>query len=384
MTSVKIKIMDSPSGTGEGVVCYALRHRRRTRLIVSDRRVALPVNECDIAVNKAVDMDVARLKRVIAGMEVRGWDYSVDDVAEEYGRQCKAGLLFVFMERVIASLLANGRVRTSETYRAALNSFRRFRSGEDVMIDCLDGAMMEAYQAWLRRRGLVLNTVSFYVRILRAVYNRAVEQGLTADCRPFRHVYTGVDKTVKRALQLPVIRKIKNLDLKEAPELAYARDMFMMSFYLRGMSFVDMAYLRKTDLRAGYIVYRRRKTGRQLVIKWTRAMQQIIDRYPDNNTGYLLPVIRNNSHNERNTYRNTSYNINHGLKRIAELVGVSMPLTMYVARHSWATAAKEKGVPVRVISEGMGHDSEATTQIYLASLDTSVVDRANSLILSSL
>lgn len=384
MTSVKIKIMDSPSGTGEGVVCYVIRHGRRTRLIVSGRRVALPVRESDIAVHKAVDMDMARLKRVIAGMEARGWDYSVDDVAEEYGRQCKSGLLFDFMERVIASLLANGRVRTSETYRAALNSFRRFRSGEDVMIDCLDGAMMEAYQAWLRRRGLVPNTVSFYARILRAVYNRAVEQGLTADCRPFRHVYTGVDKTVKRALQLPVIRKIKNLDLKEAPELAYARDMFMMSFYLRGMSFVDMAYLRKTDLRAGYIVYRRRKTGRQLVIKWTRAMQQIVDRYPDNNTGYLLPVIRNNSHNERNAYRNTSYNINHGLKRIGELVGVSIPLTMYVARHSWATAAKEKGVPVRVISEGMGHDSEATTQIYLASLDTSVVDRANSLILSSL
>lgn len=384
MTSVKIKIMDSPSGTGDGVVCYVIRHGRRTRLIVSGRRVALPVRESDIAVHKAVDMDMARLKRVIAGMEARGWDYSVDDVAEEYGRQCKSGLLFDFMERVIASLLANGRVRTSETYRAALNSFRRFRSGEDVMIDCLDGAMMEAYQAWLRQRGLVPNTVSFYARILRAVYNRAVEQGLTADCRPFRHVYTGVDKTVKRALQLPVIRKIKNLDLKEAPELAYARDMFMMSFYLRGMSFVDMAYLRKTDLRAGYIVYRRRKTGRQLVIKWTHAMQQIIDRYPDNNTGYLLPVIRNNSHNERNAYRNTSYNINHGLKRIAELVGVSIPLTMYVARHSWATAAKEKGVPVRVISEGMGHDSEATTQIYLASLDTSVVDRANSLILSSL
>lgn len=384
MTSVKIKIMDSPSGTGDGVVCYVIRHGRRTRLIVSGRRVALPVRESDIAVHKAVDMDMARLKRVIAGMEARGWDYSVDDVAEEYGRQCKSGLLFDFMERVIASLLANGRVRTSETYRAALNSFRRFRSGEDVMIDCLDGAMMEAYQAWLRQRGLVPNTVSFYARILRAVYNRAVEQGLTADCRPFRHVYTGVDKTVKRALQLPVIRKIKNLDLKEAPELAYARDMFMMSFYLRGMSFVDMAYLRKTDLRAGYIVYRRRKTGRQLVIKWTHAMQQIIDRYPDNNTGYLLPVIRNNSHNERNAYRNTSYNINYGLKRIAELVGVSIPLTMYVARHSWATAAKEKGVPVRVISEGMGHDSEATTQIYLASLDTSVVDRANSLILSSL
>ncbi len=94
--------------------------------------------------------------------------------------------------------------------------------------------------------------------------------------------------------------------------------------------------------------------------------------------------IRNPGTNERYAYRNTAYNINHNLKRIAEMVGVTIPLTLYVARHSWASAAKTKGIPVSVISEGMGHDSEATTQIYLASLDTSVVDRANSLILKSL
>lgn len=66
------------------------------------------------------------------------------------------------------------------------------------------------------------------------------------------------------------------------------------------------------------------------------------------------------------------------------MVGIKIPLTMYVARHSWASAAKSKGIPLSVISEGMGHDSEATTQIYLASLDTAIVDKANSLIISSL
>lgn len=157
-----------------------------------------------------------------------------------------------------------------------------------------------------------------------------------------------------------------------------------MSLYLRRMSFIDMAFLKKSDLKNGYVTYRRRKTGQHLIIEWTKEMLMILDKYPENKSDYPLPVIRNPGLNERRTYRNTGYNINHSLKRIAGMVGVTIPLTLYVASHSWASAAKAKGIPLSVISEGMGHDSETTTQIYLASLDTSVVDKANSLILKSL
>ena len=228
------------------------------------------------------------------------------------------------------------------------------------------------------------SNISFYTRILRAVYNRAVEDDIIENRNPFKHVYTGVDKTLKRALPLSVIRKIKALDLSLNASLDYARDMFLMSFYLRGMSFIDMAFLKKSDLKNGYLTYRRRKTGQQLIIEWTKEMQMMLDKYPENATDYLLPIIKNSGTNERCTYRNMGYNINHNLKKIAKMVGVQIPLTLYVAHHSWASAAKAKGIPLSVISEGMGHDSEATTQIYLASLDTSVVDRANSLILKSL
>lgn len=150
------------------------------------------------------------------------------------------------------------------------------------------------------------------------------------------------------------------------------------------MSFVDMAFLKKSDLKNGYVTYRRRKTGQILIIEWTKEMQKILDKYPENRSEYLFPIIRNSGINERCAYLNAGYNINHNLKRIAKMVGVTIPLTLYVARHCWGSAAKAKGVPVSVISEGMGHDSEATTQIYLSILDTSVVDKANSLILKSL
>ena len=243
---------------------------------------------------------------------------------------------------------------------------------------------MEAYEAWHRQRGIAPNTISFYTRILRAVYNRAVEQEIIENKNPFKHVYTGVDKTVKRALPLSNIKKIKLLDLSLTPALDFARDMFLMSFYLRGMSFVDMAYLKKTDLKNGYVTYRRRKTGQQLTIKWTKEMQFILDKYPKSKSDFLLPIIKSSEINVRCAYRNVGYNINYNLKKVAKIVGINIPLTLYVARHSWASAAKAKGVPINVISEGMGHDSEATTKIYLDSLDISVVDKANSLIIKSL
>lgn len=292
--------------------------------------------------------------------------------------------LFDFMRDIIVRLRQNGRIRTAETYRAALSSFRAFRDGNDIGLNQLSSEIMESYEAWQKSKGNSLNTVSFYTRILRAAYHRAVEDGLIEDRKPFRHVYTGVGTTVKRALPLPVIRAIKALDLSDKPKLDFARDMFIMSFMLRGMSFVDMAYLRKTDLTAGYVTYRRRKTGQQLRIRWTEEMQAVVNKYPENESDYLLPIIRRKEVNERKAYKNAGYNINYNLRYVGGMIGVLSPLTLYVARHSWASAAQAKGVPVSVISEGMGHGSEATTRIYLASLDTSVIDNANSLILKCL
>ena len=219
------------------------------------------------------------------------------------------------------------------------------------------------------------------MRILRAVYNRAVECDAVEDIHPFRHAYTGVEKTSKRAIAISKVRYINRLDLSSLPALEYARDMFMMSFYLRGMSFVDMSFLKKTDLHNGYICYRRRKTGHMLRVAWTTEMQSILEKYPANPNDYLLPIITRSTVNVRSAYRNINYCINRNLKKVGRMVGLDVPLTMYVARHSWASAAHAKGVPVSIISEGMGHGSEMTTRIYLASLDTSAVDKVNARLL---
>lgn len=152
------------------------------------------------------------------------------------------------------------------------------------MLDAITSDTMMLYESHLKSRGNTPNTISFYMRILRAVYNNAVYNDIIENRNPFRKVFTGAEKTIKRALNLPTIKKIKNLDLFLSSKTDFVRDMFMMSFYLRGMSFIDMAYLRKTDLENGRVTYRRRKTGQQLTIEWTKEMQTILDKYPENPT----------------------------------------------------------------------------------------------------
>ncbi|MDE5930138.1 MAG: site-specific integrase, partial [Muribaculaceae bacterium] len=290
MASIKVMFRSSTVADREGTIYYQIIHERKVRQLLSDykvfpsewdasRSMVISSHKSErrsfiLSVRERIRWDVERLTRIYRRLDANGLIYTADDVIDEFIRYAHEYSLFNYMEGIIAKLKQNGKVRTSETYKSALNSFKKFltsrmsndnyRQNDDIMLDSLTSEIMEAYEAWHRSRGVAPNTISFYTRILRAVYNRAVEDGIIENRNPFRHVYTGVDKTVKRALPLEVIKKIKMLDLSLTPSLDYARDMFMMSFYLRGMSFVDMAFLRKTYFINGYVIYRLRKTVQQL------------------------------------------------------------------------------------------------------------------------
>lgn len=400
MTSIKVKFRPSASACREGSIYYQIIHERVVRQILTTykifpaewnerRRMPEAPGEGAHAIHIRalagnIRLDLKRLSGIVRRQEDSGLSYTADDVVEEFRRISEQCLFSRYIGTIISKMREHNRLRTAETYAAAGRSFSKYMGNRDIMLDSITGDTMEGYEAHLKSRGNVPNTTSFYMRILRAVYNRAVESGIIEDRFPFRHVYTGIDKTVKRALPIPCIKRINALDLSATPSVEFARDMFMMSFFLRGMSFIDMAFLRKSDLRHGYISYRRRKTGRLLTIAWTKEMQTLLAKYPENPTRYLLPIITRSDINEQTYYRNKAYRINHNLKTLASMAGLQMPVTLYCARHSWASVARAKGIPVHVISEGMGHDSEATTQIYLASLDNSLVDKANADILKGL
>ena len=410
MASIKVKFRPSTVDGREGVVYYQVVHERKIRQLnthyrifpaewdeqrsmVSTRNSKRPTTVT--AIIGLIHKDMERLTRIIQRMGSQRFHYTADDIIEAFHHHTRENTFMNFMQSIIGKLKNNGKIRTSETYTATLNSFKKFLHtsvssieltiGEDIMLDSVTSDLMEAYEAWLKQQGLIPNSISFYTRILRAVYNRAVELDIIENRNPFRRVYTGVDKTIKRALPITFIKRIKGLNLSLDPALDYARDMFLLSFMLRGMSFIDMAFLKKSDRNMGMVTYRRRKTGQKLIIAWTKDMQMILDKYPENKSDYLLPIIKKTGINERATYRNAASSINRNLKKVGEIAGLDVPLTLYVARHSWASAAQSKGIPISVISEGMWHDSESTTRIYLASLDdTSMVDKANSIILKSL
>lgn len=403
MASIKVKYRPSTTNGKEGSIYYQVIHGRTVRQIGTDFRVLdtewdkeassvriMPETDENRkrylhSVAEHIGWDIRRLQAIIAQCDSQGGSYSAYNIVEKFNSHANGQSLFGFMQDIIRQLKQLGKARTSETYTAALASFMKFREGQDILLDEIDSDTMMLYEAWLKSNGNCPNTTSFYMRILRAVYNRAVEKELTEQKYPFKHVYTGIDKTVKRAVPLKAVKRVKELDLTLKPHLDYARDMFLFSFYTRGMSFIDMAYLKKSDLKNGILTYRRRKTGQQLTIKWEKCMEEIVTKYEGrSSTQYLLPIIPNPLASERVQYRNALYRVNTALKEVARLVNISIPLTMYCARHGWASIAKSKNIPLSVISEGMGHDSEETTRIYLASLDTSVVDRANSLILKDL
>ena len=291
------------------------------------------------------------------------------------GRGKRPGMFLAFMLRQIERLRKNGNVRTSETYQAAMNKLRAFWMGRDVAVTEIDGMMMEDLQAFLRGQGLSMNSISFYMRIVRAVYHRAVEQGLSADRQPFRHVFTGEMTTAKRALSLDELRRIRHLRLSNDEE-RFARDLFLFSFYTRGMSFIDLAYLRKDDVRDGMMSYTRHKTGHKLTMRWEEAMQRIVNLHPST-TAYLLPIIRTEGEHERSQYRLVQDKVNRELKAIASRAHIRQNLTMYCARHSWATIAREQQVPVSVISHAMGHTNELTTEVYLKAIDSALIDKCN-------
>lgn len=402
MTTIKVRFRESAVPGREGTLYYQVIHDRVVRQVNTGYK--LYPHEWDAATAATVILPetgdnrrnylgslsvtlregVSRFEDIISGFERVGKPYTAGEVVKRFLAPSDTGGILCFANDVLRQLEQTGKPCTVEKYANFTRSFSRFLGGNDVPLDEVDSDLMIRYENFLEAGGVCPNTSSYYLRGIRAIYNRAVERDLTVQRRPFRHVYTGIDKTVKRAVPLKVIRRIRELDLRLSPTIDFARDMFLFSFYTRGMSFVDMAYLKKQDLRDGVLTYRRKKTGQLLAVSWESQMQEIIDKYGDTGTPYLLPVIRDVTRDARRQYTNAGHLVNKRLKEIGRMLGLHVPLTMYVARHAWASIARSNGISLPVISEGMGHDSESTTRIYLASLNTSEIDKANKAILKML
>lgn len=302
-------------------------------------------------------------------------------------RQGKNMDLVALTGKLANDLEREGRVRTARAYNSTLRSVLLFTGRKTFPAEELNSGFLKCYEDYLLLRGRSMNTVSFYMRNLRAIYNKGVRLGLIRERGEdlFMGVYTGIYRTVKRAARKQDIRKIrewltsrKDSDCRGKDPLAACACYFLFCFYARGMSFVDMAYLKRTDIREGKITYRRRKTGQLLEIKLTPELNEIIGYFSSStqNSIFLFPVMKKEK-NERVVYETGLRLQNFRLKELSRILGLGTVLSTHIARHTWATVAKREHVPLSVISESLGHNSEKTTSIYLASFDSRVLDRAN-------
>ena len=402
MATVRLKFRASSVEGREGTLYYHIIHQRGQRRIGSAHRI-FPAEwnarrETIVIANggsrqahlqlvrSKTEWEMERMQRIIRSMEAEGVPYSVYDIAEAIRKMPPCQSVFDFFRRQIDRKGQMQCIGTKNNYATAASRFMEFRHHEDLTFAQLTGEMVERYQAWLFSRGVGQNSVAFYLRTLRTLYRKAVEEGQPPDRDVFARVNTANVRTAKRAVSADDMRSICRLELPAGSPLDRARDLFLLSFYLRGMSFVDMAFLKKSDLRCGMVSYSRRKTRQRLNIEWAEPMQAIIDKYAaqTKDSPYMLPILTGSEASPYEAYRNVEHNTNYNLKKIGRMIGLKIPLTTYVARHTWASIALRMNVPIATISEGMGHNSFKTTQIYLESIDVATVNQANERIIKEI
>lgn len=293
-----------------------------------------------------------------------------------------------FMNSISAGYLVSGRYRAYGIYRTVLRRVCAFYGKVPPSLRVVFSAgFLRDFREHLLLGGLSLNTISFYFSTLHSIYVRAVEAGyLPDDPDLFSHISYESVPTGKRAISAEAVSRIHAADLSEVPRLERCRDLFMLSLYLQGMPFVDLAHLRKSNLQGNSLVYQRQKTGGMVRVSIIGPVMAIIEKYAAETSGspYLLPLITLSGADGHRQYQSALRRHNRQLKDLAEYLGLSEILTSYVTRHTWATIAYHGGIDVGVVSQGMGHHTEKITRIYLSSFGQDRLKEANLVVLRAI
>lgn len=292
-----------------------------------------------------------------------------------------------FCRQIMTRLQERKRIGNAAVYKTLHNSIARYVGNEnlksltkDIPFTHITVVWLEQYATWYLRKGNSINGLSVHLRTFRALYNKAIiESPSLREYYPFGNGgYTiSHEKTKKRAISKSDLLKIIEF-VPQTKRQERARDYFLMSFFLMGASFIDLAYLRIKDVKEGRITYKRRKTQKVYNIKIVEPLQRLLDKYANGKSAddFILSVIKSEEIEQQYTnVRDELRRYNRSIKEIAQLCGITSSLSSYTSRHSYATISKHLGVPVSVISEALGHETEKTTQIYLDSFETEVMDK---------
>ena len=313
-----------------------------------------------------------------------GKDFTPAVLIDTLGLKVTKTTLFKYIESKIADLKESNRIGNADVYTNTLNQLKTFLKRKDITFSQIDLVFLNKFETFFRKRSSMDNTMSVHFRTLRAVFNSAIAEGYAKkDSYPFDKYKISErfsTKTKKRAITKNEVHKVGKLIIDDNPSALEAQKYFMFSYYGQGINFIDIANLQWQNLINGRIYYRRAKTGQELSFALPQPAIDIIEQFKNEGTSYIFPILNDKIHISatqiKNRIRKVMTRVNKDLKAIGTRVGINSPLTTYVARHSFATALKRSGVSTAVISESMGHQTEAVTQTYLKSFENSIIDEA--------
>ena len=400
ITSVKLMLNKSRIlKNGSYPLVFQVIHNRRKKLLYTGYRMKEEVfDESEGKIMNGVGStftatEVVKMNRELRKMrnqidirirqlERTREEFTVEDILTQnaFGTGKSQFYLLRYINAQIERKQELKKVGMAAAYKSTRSSLAKFIGRPDVRMSEVDLAFVRRYEDFLYSNGASGNTVSYYLRNLRSLYNQAVTDGYHPRGEyPFAKAQTRPAKTVKRALSRTDMQNLADLNLENEPELEFTRDLYLFSFYAQGMAFVDIVLLKKTDICNGVLTYSRHKSKQLIRIVVTPQMQGVIDKYNTENE-YLFPIISGEYASGYQKYRLALGRINRHLKKIAVVADIKVPLTTYTARHTWATLARDYGAPISVISAGLGHTSEEMTRVYLKDFDVSMLNQVNSIV----
>jgi integrase len=400
ITSVKLMLNKSRIlNNGSYPLVFQVIHNRRKKLLYTGYRMKEEVfDESEGKIMNGVGStftatEVVKMNRELRKMrnqidirirqlERTREEFAVEDILTQnaFGTGKPQFYLLRYINAQIERKQELKKVGMAAAYKSTRSSLAKFIGRPDVRMSEVDLAFVRRYEDFLYSNGASGNTVSYYLRNLRSLYNQAVTDGYHPRGEyPFAKAQTRPAKTVKRALSRTDMQNLADLNLENEPELEFTRDLYLFSFYAQGMAFVDIVLLKKTDICNGVLTYSRHKSKQLIRIVVTPQMQGVIDKYNTENE-YLFPIISGEYASGYQKYRLALGRINRHLKKIAVVADIKVPLTTYTARHTWATLARDYGAPISVISAGLGHTSEEMTRVYLKDFDVFMLNQVNSIV----
>jgi integrase/recombinase XerD len=299
--------------------------------------------------------------------------------------------LGVFGKIIADRAIEGGKFKTSVWYQDAISSIKRFNKDADILLIDIDVSFLERYKADCLNKGQSKNSISARLRALRAIMNKGQMEGeqiLANSHKPFDNFKIPSQKTAKRAISKQVIDIIRKKEMKPNDPYWHDRNLFLFMFNMQGMNFIDLAKLKMSQIANGRLRYVRSKTNKQFDVKLTNEALEILGYYTIKKKAddFVFPILTKEIAGDPIAVTKVSdqalHVFNKHLKKLAQQCGVDDPITSYVARHSWASAARKLGVSTDKIGDALGHENYSTTEVYLQDFDNDVLDEVNSLVTS--